>query len=274
MSCEEILLCNDIGSTSVGLLMAGKPNHEFYSSLLPGKCLQAGFRALFNEGGSADNTDDLIQDDVIRGEAMNGSMYKEDAEDDDMQEAMEKHVEEEDDVMQEAMEKEDNEKSLSNCDATIDFLGIAREKRERSAAKADDAAVPEYLWLEHLFDDAPWEWDSGTKDQIIKMINWFRSTMLRRWKRNVFLSFEQSLRQQHPQLLTALETSVDFRKGTPSFYIRSSKGLGGQTYYRHWWLRRWSVAGRELTLGGDVIARASRASWWAWEDGSRPIHWR
>jgi hypothetical protein len=27
-------------------------------------------------------------------------------------------------------------------------------------------------------------------------------------------------------------------------------------------------------LGRDVVVRTSRASWWAWEDGSRPIHWR
>jgi hypothetical protein len=28
-------------------------------------------------------------------------------------------------------------------------INLAREKRERSAAKANDAEVPEYLWMEH-----------------------------------------------------------------------------------------------------------------------------
>jgi hypothetical protein len=32
---------------------------------------------------------------------------------------------------------------------------IAREKREWKATKADDAAVPEYLWEEHLLNDCP-----------------------------------------------------------------------------------------------------------------------
>jgi hypothetical protein len=35
---------------------------------------------------------------------------------------------------------------------------IAREKRERKATKADDAAVPEYLWEEHLLNDCPTPW--------------------------------------------------------------------------------------------------------------------
>jgi hypothetical protein len=38
-------------------------------------------------------------------------------------------------------------------DDTI-FHDIAREQREKKATKADDAEVPEYLWIEHLLDDA------------------------------------------------------------------------------------------------------------------------
>jgi hypothetical protein len=34
------------------------------------------------------------------------------------------------------------------------FAGIAREQRARKATKADDAEVPEYLWQEHLVNDA------------------------------------------------------------------------------------------------------------------------
>jgi hypothetical protein len=37
----------------------------------------------------------------------------------------------------------------------IDLEEVTREARERKATKSDDAEVPEYLWLEHLFDDAP-----------------------------------------------------------------------------------------------------------------------
>jgi hypothetical protein len=52
ISSEEILLCNDIGSSAVSMLLPDKPNRSFYSILLPGKCLLAGVHSLFNGGGS------------------------------------------------------------------------------------------------------------------------------------------------------------------------------------------------------------------------------
>jgi hypothetical protein len=27
-------------------------------------------------------------------------------------------------------------------------------------------------------------------------------------------------------------------------------------------------------VGGDAVARSAASTWWNWEDGSRPIHWR
>jgi hypothetical protein len=71
----------------------------------------------------------------------------------------------------------------------LDLDSLAREKRERSAAKADDAAVPEYLWLEHLFDDSTWEWDVDMRAPLLCLVDWFRMHMLRHWRRNVFRSF-------------------------------------------------------------------------------------
>jgi hypothetical protein len=52
ISGEEILLCYDINATSLSLLMGEHPNRLFYSSLLPRKCLLAGFNSLFNGGGN------------------------------------------------------------------------------------------------------------------------------------------------------------------------------------------------------------------------------
>jgi hypothetical protein len=48
----------------------------------------------------------------------------------------------------------------------------------------------------------------------------------------------------------------------------------GKDAYRAWCKRRHFVAGRDLEPGADTIARAARSSWWVWEDGSRPFHWR
>jgi hypothetical protein len=122
---------------------------------------------------------------------------------------------------------------------------LAREKRERSAAKSDDAEVPEYLWMEHLFDDGSWNWCPETREQVTRMTDWFRSCMLRRWKRNVLRSFLQSLHQKfhfekpNTDVIFEIPALGSDPRPTSSLlptYVWSSEGLGGKTNYRHWWL--------------------------------------
>jgi hypothetical protein len=55
----------------------------------------------------------------------------------------------------------------------LTLVTIAQEIRERSAAKADNAEVPEYLWLEHMFEDGIWDWDSTSKEKIKSLLTWF-----------------------------------------------------------------------------------------------------
>jgi hypothetical protein len=137
-----------------------------------------------------------------------------------------------------------------------DLIILAREKRERSAAKANDAEVPEYLWMEHLFDDTSWDWGPETREQVMKMTEWFRTGMLWRWKRNVLRSFLQSLHQKFLQLgfpqlgrghlerpkpnviFEPMALGTDPRPSSPLLptYVWSAEGLGGKTIYRHWWL--------------------------------------
>jgi hypothetical protein len=290
LSGEEILLCYDIGATALGILVAEHPNHVFYSSLLPGQCLLAGFHSLFNGGGApgkeipGNEIGRELSDDV-NGELPSDRDHKEIGR--ELPEGVNG------DRLKSPPLKEvlmDDPETLSSEDAQMDDLIIvAREKRERSAAKADDAEVPEYLWMEHLFEDGSWDWDPGMREQVRKMAEWFRTVMLRRWKRNVMRSFILSLHRNCPQLrrdqrerrkpdvvFEQATLSTDFLASSPfpPAYEWSTEGLGGRTIYRHWWLRRWSTAGQELTLGQDVVARSARASWWAWDDGSRPIHWR
>jgi hypothetical protein len=54
---------------------------------------------------------------------------------------------------------------------------IAREKRERKATKADDAAVPEYLWEKHLLNDCPTPWVLKERTRLRKAIRLFRARM-------------------------------------------------------------------------------------------------
>jgi hypothetical protein len=63
--------------------------------------------------------------------------------------------------------------------------GIAREKRERKATKADDADVPEYLWGEHLLKDCPTPWVRKERTRFRRAIRLLRARMLKWWKQRV-----------------------------------------------------------------------------------------
>jgi hypothetical protein len=44
--------------------------------------------------------------------------------------------------------------------------------------------------------------------------------------------------------------------------------------YCCWWQERLELCPKDIPAGSDAVTRASRSSWWAWDDGSRPFHWR
>ena len=52
--------------------------------------------------------------------------------------------------------------------------------------KSDDAAVPEYLWEDHLLEVfKEREWDDTKLEKGRRLATWLRSTMLGWWKREV-----------------------------------------------------------------------------------------
>jgi hypothetical protein len=62
----------------------------------------------------------------------------------------------------------------------VDLADIARTKREQKAAKADDADIPEYLWLDHLMADGPTPWLEGSRELLQKAMNTSRKYLLGR----------------------------------------------------------------------------------------------
>jgi hypothetical protein len=52
---------------------------------------------------------------------------------------------------------------------------------------------------------------------------------------------------------------------------RSRVGLAG---YREWWKERVTICTRDLAAGMKELERALWSTWWGWDDGSRPFHWR
>jgi hypothetical protein len=74
------------------------------------------------------------------------------------------------------------------------FEDIAREQREKKATKVDDVEVPEYLWQEHLINDADPRincdtsvWTEHQLATLSTLMNALRKIGLKWWKKNVTL---------------------------------------------------------------------------------------
>jgi hypothetical protein len=48
-------------------------------------------------------------------------------------------------------------------------------------------------------------------------------------------------------------------------------GLHG---YQKWWKSWVLVTHKDYEPASDAIQRATNSSWWSWDSGSRPLHWR
>jgi hypothetical protein len=99
--------------------------------------------------------------------------------------------------------------------------------------------------------------------------------MLCWWKERVLASFLGWTRQQYPKLKEAAKKwarCVEWVYG--KYQWRADGDVQGKGSYKAWWKRRMLWAATDLVPGGDAVVRAARCSWWAWEDGSRPFHWR
>jgi hypothetical protein len=151
------------------------------------------------------------------------------------------------------------EESSANDDA-MNNNAMRREKRERIAAKADDAEVPEYLWLEHMMDDGPFNWSNEQEQAVMSMIAWFRKRMLRWWKNKVRTSFEKYLEEKYPQLKNDSEMEIGLVELTPGETGRYGwkGGWIGRQAYKRWWTRRLSICGKDWAAGGDAIMSRAR----------------
>jgi hypothetical protein len=48
----------------------------------------------------------------------------------------------------------------------------------------------------------------------------------------------------------------------------------GRDQYIKWWRNRLITTLVDIVPASDAIARAAKSSWWTWDDGSTPFHWR
>jgi hypothetical protein len=156
---------------------------------------------------------------------------------------------------------------------------IARKKRKRKAIKADDAVVPEFLWEEHLLQDCPTPWVVVERTRLQQGIVLLRTRMLKWWKRRVARSFLAWLKREYPALKEAETYHVAVVRYDGNRYVWTSGNgetgnLEGVRGYKQWWKERMLLANADLRPGADAVRRAAESSWWNWNDGSRPFHWR
>jgi hypothetical protein len=126
-------------------------------------------------------------------------------------------------------------------------------------------------------------------------------SMLGYWKRLVCRSLTNWINTRHPRLgksLPSVNTLVREMSHQGRGYVRWRRygwkqgqpllktaftgektrcytwKTGGLQAYKNWWQDRMKAGSWDLVPGIDAVARAANATWFEWEDGSRPFHWR
>jgi hypothetical protein len=224
LSNVEILLAKDLSEADSGKLKDVRPKVGFLRSFTPGKCLVFGFRALFNGGGTVDNSqpetitqfahaheDELwcqgknLEVSDRDGSAVGASGGKTAKRPE--RRPLEGEGQKRSQNLLERIESPRKE-LVGSCE--VGNLGevsppgvaavqeeISREGRERKATKADDAEVPEYLWHEHVLEDCGRSWTDSQKKALPPAAQVLQKGMLKHWKQKVLTLFLTWLNRWH-----------------------------------------------------------------------------
>jgi hypothetical protein len=147
-------------------------------------------------------------------------------------------------------------------------LGIARTEREKKAVKADDAEVPRYLWEEHYYETSTRQWADKDRPRVERAFDGFRLFALRWWKRKVTSSFGSWMKEKHK------DDEPVSTKAEDKQHCENDWDGKGQANYARWWQTRYQKSKLDIVAARDAVGRAAGSSWWAWDAGSRPFHWR
>jgi hypothetical protein len=164
---------------------------------------------------------------------------------------------------------------------------IDRVNRERKAVKVDDAEVPKYLWEDQLLEGLPgriWE-DEGVIKRVRLVTGWLRRKMLSWWKRKVTTSYVAWAQAKY--YLDTNSNKIDEVKWKDDWVEVDVCGRkiwkkgrlewsdeNGLHRYQKWWKNRSLVTHQDYEPAADAIQHATDSSWWSWDNGSRPFHWR
>ena len=156
---------------------------------------------------------------------------------------------------------------------------VSKDKRERKATKADDAEVPISMWTDHYLEESTLKWNSSDKSSIEKAMDTMRKYLLERWKRRVLNSYlkwyyEEGRRPRCQACEHWVEWTRKDEEDDNKERVEYRWTNQGRFEYAKWYKERKDGDPLELEAGSDAVCRALLSSWWEWEDGSRPFHWR
>mmetsp|Transcript_5393 Transcript_5393/g.8279 ORF Transcript_5393/g.8279 Transcript_5393/m.8279 type:complete len:147 (-) Transcript_5393:1155-1595(-) len=94
------------------------------------------------------------------------------------------------------------------CKEDVEWDDIERTRREKLATKHDEAAIPEYLWCEHLVTDFEWKlkdglrpiWISEDRDALPQAMRVLERMAFLFWKRKLRREFEKYLGREVKKL--------------------------------------------------------------------------
>jgi hypothetical protein len=286
LTFEEVLVAKDFGKVLAQLLSFGKLSNAFIQSLTPGKSLVAfasrwgcnGGGAFFKKARSITSISGLsisgLEERDLKkqrcGELNESLGEKKNGIQENFNGKSQKFIPEvtkEGDTTRKGISSGSRIDELNHDEA---LQGISREQRDRKAVKSDDAGVPEYLWEDELLDGLESvDWDAAKLKKVRRVSTWLRTMMLRWWKRSVTTSYIQWAKEKYE--LTDVEIPVTWIEWKDSHYVWKADGKGN---YRAWWKRRILITHQDAIPAGDASWRAAKTSWWGWDEGSRPFHWR
>ena len=117
-------------------------------------------------------------------------------------------------------------------------------------------------------------WQDDEMPALEKAMNVLRKRLLPRWKIRVRRSFTEwlngELEQCGVEIGVAMCCVVKWCPSEQSY----TWSRGGRDEHKAWVLARRNHHASDIDAAADGIGRAAEASWWEWEDGSRPFHWR
>jgi hypothetical protein len=135
--------------------------------------------------------------------------------------------------------------------------------------------------------DGPTPWNVKTTDmvQLQKGMKLMRHRMLGWWKNKVTRSFLSwaGVRCEEIAEVDRWANKVSGGRAKPvtknNIEVTSQGSaygwsVDGKEEYCTWWRKRHASVCEDLEAGADAVERAANSSWWTWDDGSRPFHWR